>query len=68
MAVYEMYEVSNPGSIRNKPDHIINANSLTAAKRAAKRLKMFHGTAIELYQGGRLVTTWWNKRWNDVEE
>lgn len=65
---YRISEVQNAHSHRDPAaDAVIEARSLTAAKRAAKRAQMFRGTVLIVRSGnGAPLSSWEDGRWIDA--
>jgi len=65
---YRITEVQNAQSHRGRLAHVvINASSLTAAKRYASRSRMFKGTVLIVRsENGAPLSSWEDGRWIDA--
>jgi hypothetical protein len=64
MNAYKITELQNANSTRK--GEMVEAKSLTEAKRKASRMQMFQGTALEVADAdGLILSTKENGAWND---
>ena len=64
---YRITEAQDAQSHRARADIVIEARSLTAAKRHEKRIQLFQGTVLIVRAENTILSSWIDNRWIDGE-